>query len=387
MNAALVLAIVHWVAPQVWAQAALPTSVRPSQARMAATPAALTSLEGTVSVRRRGSQRFERISKTPFGLRPGDTVRTAGSASAVVVLGDRSELALGPRAELSLEADRPQLVSLFLALGKLVATVTPRRGRDFRVRTTVAVASVRGTVFAVEAKSAAETVTEVRDGLVAVQGVSEGRLLGDEVLLHPGELVGVVNGEVGAPQLIRSSLPRPRAAPAGAERAARPQALPPGPELKAALAREIGAQRLRESVQASAAAAAVNSLASAGSALVNAAAAHQSMALERRAGQWAPREPSARSGPDGGRPGAEPAAHSYGPPLHAEVATPVTRIVQYGANQPASLKTEGTLVNFANVVAGTADLPYYELNPPPTPPPPPPNPIQELQIVFPPSPE
>ena len=91
-----------------------------------------------------------RPAKSGTALAAGDSVSTATGAVAVVELPDGSRLKLRESSRLVVTLPGPESTATeaFLSRGSMFAKVTKRlSGREFRVRTTSAVAAVRGTEF------------------------------------------------------------------------------------------------------------------------------------------------------------------------------------------------------------------------------------------------
>ena len=106
-------------------------------------------------------------------LAAGDRVKTGEDSSAEIVFSGEHCVSLRSRSELTLTALRRQDSELSLALGSLLAKIQSLTGGDFRVRTSAAVASVRGTEFGVEVDNEDPSQTHVGvfdEGKVAVTG-------------------------------------------------------------------------------------------------------------------------------------------------------------------------------------------------------------------------
>lgn len=153
---------------------------------------ALVSYEGFVEVEPGAGGRRERVERAPLPLSSGDRVHTYRRGKATISLKDGSQIVLGPYSIFRIEEQSARNVALELTAGKLWAIVSKLRQRQFSVRTPVAVASVRGTEFSVEAAGDRQTAIEVFGGMVAVRG-----LLGDEALLTANQRVDVLEGRLG----------------------------------------------------------------------------------------------------------------------------------------------------------------------------------------------
>lgn len=232
------------------AQLATPTvplnTPRPAPLQAPASAATLESYEGSVEVETAG--RRVALEDAPVRLTPGDRVLSGRRSKAQIVLADGSRVEVGANAQFTLEAQTAEKVSLFLEAGKVWVTAVKRRFRNFEVRTPVAVASVRGTRFSVEALER-DAAVEVFEGSVAVFG---GR--GDQVLLGASQRIDVVEGRLGRPERFEGRYEdrgRGRAEPRKNEqKRAEPERRE---KMKAALEREVGHQLARENIERSAA--------------------------------------------------------------------------------------------------------------------------------------
>lgn len=101
-------------------------------------------------------------------LSNGTQVRTKGKSSVTIAFTDGSKVRLGPNANFKLEEAAPSKVSIYIGLGKLEAWVSKFAGRTFQTRNPVAVASVRGTVFAMNVFSPTQVTTDLFSGSLNV---------------------------------------------------------------------------------------------------------------------------------------------------------------------------------------------------------------------------
>ena len=109
--------------------------------------ARLLSVTGDVTIE---SKEGGHLGKSGAALLPGDSVSTAAGATAVIELPDGSRLKLRELSKLAvtLPAGKSLVTEAYLTLGSVFAKVSKRlAGHEFRVRTTSAVAAVRGTEF------------------------------------------------------------------------------------------------------------------------------------------------------------------------------------------------------------------------------------------------
>lgn len=152
-------------------------------------PSALGSIQGRVTLDRRGVSNPARIGPGPVSFKAGDVLRTGRGADAYVAFPDGSRVVLGPGSVVIVKAYADRAVELFLKLGEIKAKVSKRRGRLFSVHTAAVVASVRGTEFTVRAEATGATAVSVREGLVSVKAHKRTFWTPSEVVLSAGESV------------------------------------------------------------------------------------------------------------------------------------------------------------------------------------------------------
>jgi hypothetical protein len=139
--------------------------------------------------------RFVRIEAgTP--LSTGDLLRTGADGSADVVWEGRSLAALSPNTDLAVDALSPDEVELAVGLGRVTAKLAKTAaGREERLVTPLASASVKGTELVVEqAEGKPAAVAVLDEGHVGVSALSGG----PEVALGPNQETQV--GPGGPPQ-------------------------------------------------------------------------------------------------------------------------------------------------------------------------------------------
>jgi hypothetical protein len=165
-----------------------------SVATVAADPVLIKSYQSPCEVQR--AQVPEKWFPVRVGLelKDGDTVRTGRRGKADLSLSDGSRMSLGPESQMQVKETAGN--RLFgLDFGRMKSFVKKLKGGSkFEVRTPLAAASVRGTVFETgyDAESK-EGFVEVDDGVVGV--TMDGR----EVFVNEGERVGFAPGELGTP--------------------------------------------------------------------------------------------------------------------------------------------------------------------------------------------
>ncbi|MDD5657839.1 MAG: FecR family protein [Elusimicrobia bacterium] len=109
------------------------------------------------------------MAKVGQTLLPGSKIKTEAGASCTVAFTDQSKVRIGPKATFKLEEVVPSKIAVFIGLGKLEAWVKKGLKRTFQARNPVSVASVRGTVFAVNVLSPTSVTVDVFEGELAVQ--------------------------------------------------------------------------------------------------------------------------------------------------------------------------------------------------------------------------
>lgn len=148
----------------------------------------VSRLAGTVTVVRQGSE-------APLGMAQeinvADTIRTTADSRAEVTFTDGSILTVGPNSEVAVSFFAPEasestaVLDLISGIARMTVNKATAWGR-FEVRTTTAVASVRGTDYLVEALPEKSSVF-VAEGRVAVSS----RVGAGTVVLREGQGVDV----------------------------------------------------------------------------------------------------------------------------------------------------------------------------------------------------
>ncbi len=134
------------------------------------------------------------VSKTPYPVEPGETIRTTSRANAVLTFEDGSRVELAGNSSFTLEETASSSYSMGLGFGRLKAFVEKIAARRPRVRTPPsAVSAVRGTEFQVEVLGDGTTNVDLYKGLLAVDD-NHGR----QILLHPNETTRINMMGLGA---------------------------------------------------------------------------------------------------------------------------------------------------------------------------------------------
>lgn len=129
----------------------------------------ISRLAGSVTILRGG---VDVVGAPEEAIYPSDSIRTAADSRAEVTFVDGSILTVGPESEVAVATFAPQAEESNAVLDLLagIVRVTVNKATDwgrFEVRTTTAVASVRGTDYLVELSTAGSAVF-VAEGRVAV---------------------------------------------------------------------------------------------------------------------------------------------------------------------------------------------------------------------------
>ncbi|MBI5210856.1 MAG: FecR domain-containing protein [Elusimicrobia bacterium] len=141
--------------------------------------ARLTDVKGTVTVFTAGADAEGMPGDKDMPLEPGDRIRTGEDSSAEVAFEGDSVVVLKANTQMTVTSTRKNGVELGLSLGSLLAKIHSSLGLGgFGVRTPTAVASVRGTEFAVEVAGEGESgethVGVFDEGKVEVSGTAAG---------------------------------------------------------------------------------------------------------------------------------------------------------------------------------------------------------------------
>lgn len=177
--------------------------------------ASVVGYEGRLVLQKAGQAQRVTINALPTALEPGDKLFTYRKGSAMLQFRDGSRVTLGEFAIFTVEEEKPEAVTLNLALGKIWCAVAKLKGRRFSVKTPTAVAAVRGTEFTIDVREA-RTSVEVFGGLVGVRGS-----LGAESMVGASQRVDVSEGRMGRVERFEAKpearMPQAAPAPQGAQ--------------------------------------------------------------------------------------------------------------------------------------------------------------------------
>lgn len=214
------------------AAAAYPAkTVAPKMAAPAKMPAVMAAyigdMTGSVQVQLGGSDVWS-LAKAQQQLPAGTQIKTMGDSSATIGLSDGTKLRIGPNATFKIEEISNSKVAVFIGLGKLEAWVTKFAKRTFQTRNPVAVASVRGTSYAMNVLSPTNVTVDLFQGSLAVTdnfgrttAVAEGQRVEANAATGCSAPAPVPAGVTMAPEPA-VSIPAPTAAPAAAASAEAP---------------------------------------------------------------------------------------------------------------------------------------------------------------------
>lgn len=162
MRNAFLSAVISIALPaSVFAAAAMPASTPAAPAaasKAAAKPAKfvmaafVATIEGSVQVQLGGSDIWA-LAKADQQLAAGSQIKTQAASSVIIGFNDGSKVRVGPNATFKIEEVSNSKIALFIGLGKLESWVAKMAKRTFQARNPVSVASVRGTVFAMDVVS------------------------------------------------------------------------------------------------------------------------------------------------------------------------------------------------------------------------------------------
>ncbi|MDE2291375.1 MAG: FecR domain-containing protein, partial [Elusimicrobia bacterium] len=158
----------------------------------------ISEVHGRARVRRPNQYSWNEVPAN-YVLSPGDQVKTDSRSSVTLTFDDGSRVELGPDSSYTLEEAKTESSFMSLSFGSLKAWVTHLAARRFSVRTPTAVCAVRGTEFGVNVAQNGNTQVALFQGLLGVQDHK-----GNEILLHPGQTVGVGLNGIGRPETLKA---------------------------------------------------------------------------------------------------------------------------------------------------------------------------------------
>lgn len=159
----------------------------------------LESFSKKVDVRRGGSEGWGKA-QSKMNLLPSDQIRTGHQSVARLKLEDGTKVLLLQNSEAEMENLNSVQKTIKLLRGRVRAVVKKMQGgNNFKIKTPIGVASVRGTDFEVAMSEAGDQMTiDVHEGQVGVSRLGD---LADEVVVNPGERLQFgMEGELGNPQ-------------------------------------------------------------------------------------------------------------------------------------------------------------------------------------------
>ncbi len=156
----------------------------------------LQPVSGTIQIKKAGSQIWTNA-KSRVQINDGDSVRTGDKSKADLKLKQGHKVALQGKTTLIMESADPKDTRFSLIVGRVRAFVSKLRGNNkFQMKTPVAVASVRGTVFEMEVGEDNTSRLSVLEGIVGYRDLAG---LGSEVSVLKGQSVVVETGAAPKP--------------------------------------------------------------------------------------------------------------------------------------------------------------------------------------------
>jgi hypothetical protein len=148
-------------------------------------PVAVKSFTAPCEVKRKDTPGRWFTARVGSELKAGDVIRTGKGGKALLAMSDGSRMTLGPNSRLNVEEVAPNRV-FGLDVGKVKSYVHKlRKDSKFEIKTPLAAASVRGTVFEVGFND------QTKEGSLAVdEGTVSLTKDGKEIFVHEGERVG-----------------------------------------------------------------------------------------------------------------------------------------------------------------------------------------------------
>lgn len=109
----------------------------------------ISTIEGSAQVQLGGSDIWA-LAKAEQELAAGSQIKTQAGSAVIIGFTDGSKVRVGPNATFKIEEVSNSKIAIFIGLGKLESWVAKMAKRTFQARNPVAVASVRGTCFAMD---------------------------------------------------------------------------------------------------------------------------------------------------------------------------------------------------------------------------------------------
>src|SRR4051812_25425488 len=138
-------------------------------APLSAEPVRIKSFKGNVQVQRAKTPGKWFPAKRGIQLEPGDAVKSGDKARADLQLVDGTKMQLRPKSQVKVQQTSPNRV-MSLDFGRIKSFVNRVKNSKFEIRTPIAAASVRGTVFEVGFDAEKENgFLDVEKGAVALE--------------------------------------------------------------------------------------------------------------------------------------------------------------------------------------------------------------------------
>lgn len=158
--------------------------------------AELQPVSGTIQIKKAGTQIWVNTNSR-VQIKDGDSVRTGEKSKADLKLKQGHKVALNDKTTLIMESSDPKDTRFSLIIGRVRAFVSKLKGANkFQMKTPVAVASVRGTIFEMEVGEDNASRLSVLEGIVGYRDLAG---LGSEVSVLKGQSVLVETGAAPKP--------------------------------------------------------------------------------------------------------------------------------------------------------------------------------------------
>jgi hypothetical protein len=158
--------------------------------------AELRSTVGTVEVKRAGSPTWSQ-GRPKTAVNNGDIVRTGVGSETEIKMNEGHKMTLRERTSLKVDSSQSPETKIDLLAGRVRTFVSKlKRQNKFEIKTPVAVASIRGTVFDLEVAESGASRLSVLEGVVSYRDIAG---LGQEVQVLKGQSVLIEPGAAPRP--------------------------------------------------------------------------------------------------------------------------------------------------------------------------------------------
>ncbi len=158
--------------------------------------AKISHLSGDVQVRSGEKAKWE-AAKPDQIVRPGSQLKTSSQSSVNLQTKEKHRVHLSPKTTILVEETSSEKTIFKVLLGRLRSYVRPlKKNQQFRIKSPVAVASVRGTEFDTIVEENDKTTFEVTEGVVNVSDLEN---IGAEVTLFKNQRTSIMRGHAPLP--------------------------------------------------------------------------------------------------------------------------------------------------------------------------------------------